>query len=111
MKKPELFFTRVRCNHRSKPGARACDARRTLSMPLGHYYRLPACRVCGARKYREDRWRTLNEVGLAAPKPCNCGLFYSFPHHKGRGMCEHNKAITEKDFEDAVAQARSRKNR
>lgn len=111
MKKPVVFHTRVRCNHRSAKGKRACDARRTLSMPIEHYYRLPACRVCGKRSYRPDKWRTLNEIGAAAPKPCNCGLFYGFPHHKGRGMCEHNPKLTEADFEDAVLAARSRKNR
>lgn len=101
-------FQRVRCNHRSKPGQRCCDARRTLAMPIGFYVRIPKCRVCGARNYREDRWRSMNEIGANGKKPCNCG-HYPFPHRKGGGMCELNPALTAEMFEELALAARSRK--
>lgn len=40
-----------------------------------------------------DRYRSTYEAGgQKRPKPCNC-YGYSFPHHRGRGFCDHNPRI------------------
>lgn len=97
---------RVRCKQpRARPSGvvRACDARRTLAMPIGWYKILPPCRKCGARNYRRDEHR--NKVGRGGKhnEVCRCPNYFSakgaFPHRKGAGLCEHNPNLTEQDFE------------
>lgn len=97
---------KVRCNNRST--GRACDARKTLRMPLDHYIRVPKCSVCGARNWRTDRYRQVIETGMSAPKPCDCGM-YEFPHHKGRGICVHTKGLNEDMVDESRASRLSRR--
>lgn len=82
----------VRCSH--------CAARRTLPKKIADYVRLPACRTCGHRKYRVDKYRVKHERAPHA-KPCMCHLrplggsqVYSWPHRKGSLYCAENPGLT-----------------
>lgn len=77
--------------------------------------RLPKCRVCGARNYREDDHRNKHGRGGKANETCRCysvfGANGCYPHRKGTGMCEHNAALTEQDhqeLQEAYARRRRR---
>jgi len=85
----------VRCSY--------CGGRRTTSMPLQEYYRLPICRTPGCNgkrkrlgkpvSYRVDKYRT-NVERSGKIKPCHPGMGgcdgYPFPHRKGSKQCIHN---------------------
>jgi hypothetical protein len=68
--------------------------------------RLPQCRTAGgkSRRYNVDTYRQRHETGAGAPRPCRCH-WYSFPHHKGRGFCIHNRHLTQAQVESREAYA------
>ncbi len=81
-----------RCRCRRK----ACEARQTTRLHPDEYLRPKKCRCCKKGLLRVDRYRQRIETRKAV---CKC-FSYSFPHAKGRGWCEHNKRLTERDFEE-----------
>jgi hypothetical protein len=91
-----------------------CRARQTLTMHPEEYVRVPRCPYCRKKMFAHwqhdrrlphwyvDRYRSKFEAGGPnRPKPCNC-YGYSFPHHRGRGFCEHNPKL-----DTAALQARA----
>ena len=74
---------RCRCRHK------ACEARQTIAKHPTEYVRTKRCRCCGKGELRVDRYRQRVETKRNL---CHCS-WYSFPHAKGRGYCEHNRAL------------------
>ncbi len=72
-----------------------CGRRITLAKAPDEYVRSPRCKRCKQRgTMRIDRHRMKREWHV---RPCNC-YGYSFPHHKGRGYCDHNPKLTAEDL-------------
>ncbi|KVC60522.1 hypothetical protein WI73_04695 [Burkholderia ubonensis] len=83
----------VRCSH--------CTARRCLRRHPDRYERLPACRQCGRRRYRVDRW--MNRRNTTHTR-CDCAGYW-FPHRRGSLFCWHradgsNRYPGDADFAD-----------
>lgn len=78
-----------------------CRARRCLKRHPDRYERLPACRTCGHRTYRVDRWMNRRNTTRMA---CIC-TGYWFPHRRGSLYCWHradgtNRYPGDPDFRD-----------
>lgn len=88
---------------------RRCGGRQTLARRLATYLRVPRCRHCGARDWREDLFRARCERGKAVTCYCHRqaigGGLYWFPHRRGSKMCKDNPDLT---MEVAEAWAQSR---
>lgn len=66
---------------------KACERRQTIAMHPTEYLRTKRCKFCRKGELRVDRFRVKREN----KNPCRCS-WYSFPHARGRGYCEHNTA-------------------
>lgn len=78
----------VRCKH--------CKSRRCLPRKLGEYLRVPACGVCGLRKWRADRWMNRRDTGAVR---CDCAGYW-FPHRRASLYCHYRKDGTMRMFGD-----------
>ena len=80
---------------------RRCATRRALPKPPEQYQIQPACRTCGARDYRIDRWMMRRDTHAQA---CTCSGYW-FWHRQGSRYCWHRKdgslrLPTDADFAD-----------
>ena len=71
---------------------RKCATRRALPKHLDDYKRIPACRVCGARNYRPDKWMNTRDT---TGRSCRCGAYPALaargcPHQRGSRDCQYN---------------------
>lgn len=76
---------------------RKCETRRVLTRHPDEYYRLPSCRVCGAKSYRVDRWMMKRNTHAQA---CTCGG-YHFWHRMGSLHCYYRADGTTRQPGDA----------
>jgi hypothetical protein len=86
-----------------------CGRRRNLSKQPSEYTRRTprcpgGCRITNAEGQRVPALLRIDWYRMArewkVERPCVCGMWYSFPHARGRGWCEHNPKITAEDLQD-----------
>lgn len=76
----------------ARKSIRACRIKELKKISEWH----PKCQKCGNKKWRIDKWRIKNELGINPS--CDCGA-YHFRHRKGGGYCYYHPDAEMRDIE------------